>query len=136
MLPPTGETLSSSQNVVFLNCGVAASRPLTGGVPIDDVIRELERDAGMAEHFRTARRTLGEAMSDGHETLRILRLRRGMSQEQLAQRADTTQAYIARIEASKADPGTDIITRLARALQIDVRDVFAAIQAERQARYG
>jgi len=59
--------------------------------------------------------------------LRRLRLERKLSQERLAEKAGLNYKYIGRIELAKAEPGADVLVRLARALEIPIGDLFAAI---------
>ena len=59
--------------------------------------------------------------------LRQLRLERKLSQERLAELAGLNYKYIGRIELAKADPGADVLVRLARALMIPVGELFATI---------
>jgi transcriptional regulator with XRE-family HTH domain len=59
--------------------------------------------------------------------LRRLRLERQMSQERLAELAGLNYKYIGRIELAKADPGADVVVRLARALAVTVGDLFDTI---------
>jgi transcriptional regulator with XRE-family HTH domain len=50
-----------------------------------------------------------------------------MTQETLAELANLNYKYIGRIELSKADPGADVLVRLARALGVSVGDLFETI---------
>src|SRR4051812_46158224 len=59
--------------------------------------------------------------------LRRLRLERKLSQERLAELAGLNYKYVGRIELAKADPGADVLVRLARALMIPVGELFATI---------
>lgn len=59
--------------------------------------------------------------------LRRLRLDRRWSQEYLAERAGLNYKYVGRIELGKADPGADVLVRLARALTVPVGDLFETI---------
>jgi transcriptional regulator with XRE-family HTH domain len=59
--------------------------------------------------------------------LRRLRLERKLSQERLAELAGLNYKYIGRIELAKAEPGADVLVRLARALVIPVGEIFATI---------
>ena len=59
--------------------------------------------------------------------LRRLRLERKMSQESLAEIAGLNYKYIGRIELAKADPGADVLVRLARALAVPVGELFETI---------
>jgi transcriptional regulator with XRE-family HTH domain len=59
--------------------------------------------------------------------LRRLRLERKLSQETLAELSGLTYKYIGRIELAKADPGADVLVRLARALMVPVGTLFETI---------
>ncbi len=59
--------------------------------------------------------------------LRRLRLERQLSQERLAELAGLHYKYIGRIELAKADPGADVLVRLARALAVPVGELFETI---------
>src|SRR6476659_4691916 len=59
--------------------------------------------------------------------LRRLRLERKLSQERLAELAGLNYKYIGRIELAKADPGADVLVRLARALSVPVGELFETI---------
>ena len=50
-----------------------------------------------------------------------------MSQEKLAELAGLNYKYIGRIELAKADPGADVLVRLARALDVPVGELFETI---------
>ena len=59
--------------------------------------------------------------------LRRLRLDRQMTQEALAELASLNYKYIGRVELGKADPGADVLVRLARALRVPVGALFETI---------
>ena len=59
--------------------------------------------------------------------LRHLRLERQLSQERLAELAGLSYKYVGRIELAKADPGADVLVRLARALTVSVGELFETI---------
>jgi transcriptional regulator with XRE-family HTH domain len=50
-----------------------------------------------------------------------------MTQETLAERASLNYKYIGRVELGKADPGADVLVRLARALSVPVGELFETI---------
>ena len=58
----------------------------------------------------------------------------GLSQSQLADKLATSQPYIARLETGKLDPGTDMIAKLALALNKDESLIFSAIRNQRKTR--
>jgi predicted transcriptional regulator len=51
-----------------------------------------------------------------HEEIRAMRMKLGLTQTQLAQLAGVTQAYIAKIEAGKADPRVSTLEKILAAL--------------------
>lgn len=50
-----------------------------------------------------------------------------MTQEGLAELASLNYKYIGRVELGKADPGADVLVRLARALRVPVGELFETI---------
>lgn len=56
--------------------------------------------------------------------LRKLRRARGLSQEELAHRADIDRTYISSLERSVYAAGIDVVERLARALDVEVADLL------------
>ena len=50
-----------------------------------------------------------------------------MTQETLAELAGLNYKYIGRVELGKADPGADVLVRLARALSVSVGELFETI---------
>lgn len=53
--------------------------------------------------------------------LRDARLRAGLTQRQLAQRAETSQSVVARIEQGRSDPSTATLARLLAAAGFELR---------------
>ncbi|HHY11651.1 MAG TPA: helix-turn-helix transcriptional regulator [Firmicutes bacterium] len=66
--------------------------------------------------------------------LRSFRRQRGLTQEQLAERADLHSTYIAKIEAGQRLPSLDTLISIADALQIPVSAVI--VEVERQGKPG
>ena len=63
--------------------------------------------------------------------LRRLRLDRRLTQETLAELASLNYKYIGRVELGKADPGADVLVRLARGLGVPVGELFDTITPPR-----
>jgi transcriptional regulator with XRE-family HTH domain len=53
-----------------------------------------------------------------------LRERRGMTQEQLAERADISRTYLARLETARQDPTLGTLEKLAKALKVKVTELL------------
>ena len=56
--------------------------------------------------------------------LRKLREKRGMTQEQLAQRARVSRVYVTLIETKRADPRLSIAVKLAKALRVSISELI------------
>lgn len=56
--------------------------------------------------------------------LRELRRQRGLTQRELAERAELTETYLSRLESVGAAPGIDLVDRLATALGTTVHDLL------------
>ena len=67
-------------------------------------------------------------MKNARELLggRIRELRKGqkMSQEQLSEKVDVDPRYISRIELGRCYPSLETLENIARALSVDMRDLF------------
>jgi transcriptional regulator with XRE-family HTH domain len=53
-----------------------------------------------------------------------LRLLRGWSQEQLAERAGNTEKHISQVERGKTNVGIDVLAAIASGLAVDLADLF------------
>jgi transcriptional regulator with XRE-family HTH domain len=60
------------------------------------------------------------------ERLRGIRQASGLTQRDLASKANVTFSYVSRLEAGGAAPGIDLLERLARALNVSVVDLLPA----------
>lgn len=59
--------------------------------------------------------------------LRRLRHERRLSQEKLAELSGLNYKYIGRVELAKAEPGADVLVKLARGLGVPVGELFETI---------
>ena len=57
------------------------------------------------------------------DKLRIYRAKERISQEQLAERADLTQAYVYKLENELANPSVFVMLKLANAFNITINDL-------------
>jgi DNA-binding XRE family transcriptional regulator len=119
--------------VVYREFGPTRPLPIANTGSLQSLIDEFEGDPEFTSQMDSARRDLAESFyADEASTLTVLRLRAGMSQAKLAEGANTTQPYIARIERGQLDPGTEMIDRLALALGQSPDRVFLAIREQRR----
>lgn len=106
----------------------------SGYLTIEEVTSKLERNPRMKEEMNEARRWAAGVLYAGKPvTLRVLRMRRGLSQAQLAEAIGTQQPHIARIENGIADLRLDTCRRLAGALEIDLNTLDQALQSQQPA---
>lgn len=80
-----------------------------------DLKRKLMTDPGFAKEY--------EALAPEYELAKsiiTLRARKGLTQEQLAERMETTQSVISRLESGSAKPSLATLERLANALDARV----------------
>ena len=66
----------------------------------------------------------GEVVTRFAASLRAARRTRGMTQRELAERAELTETYISRLESAGAAPGIDLVGRLADALGVSTHDLL------------
>lgn len=59
----------------------------------------------------------------------VQRLRRakGLSQEELSDRADIHQTYLSGVEGGKRNPSALVLARIAHGLEVDVYELFAPV---------
>ncbi len=62
--------------------------------------------------------------------LRRIRTARQISQEHLAVDANVDRTYVSGIEREEFNPAVDILDRIARALDIDISELFARIDPD------
>jgi transcriptional regulator with XRE-family HTH domain len=56
--------------------------------------------------------------------IKAMREKRGMSQERLAEAAQISRGYLARLEIGRHDPTVGTVDKLARALRVKVADLL------------
>jgi transcriptional regulator with XRE-family HTH domain len=59
------------------------------------------------------------------EMIRLKRKQRKFTQEKLAERADLSTVFISRVECGKESPSVDSLAKIAKALNVRVRDLVA-----------
>jgi transcriptional regulator with XRE-family HTH domain len=79
----------------------------------------------MSEQLRAVRRRVGA-------NIERLRRSRRLSQEQLAELAGNTSKHVGQIERGEVNVGINYLTRIARALSVDVAALFTTIPHRRR----
>lgn len=122
-------TTRPAQVIPFIAPAPAEAPIPPGYKTIDEIVAKFERDPAMKEKLRSARRWVVDTLLAGKPlSLRTLRLRKGLSQAQLAEAIGTQQPHIARIERGQADPQLDTCRRIARTLGVDLNTLGQALQ--------
>lgn len=121
--------------VIVHNNTVESVTPDVGhGVHIRDRMKRLEADPRRAESLKRARARLGgwianEPSAPPSSRLAALRLKTGMSQQQLADALGTSQSAVARMEKGNGNHTMDVVRAWAKALGVTPNDLFDAFEA-------
>jgi len=92
-----------------------------GHLTIEEFVEQSERDRDQKLALEQGRQWVANTFYKNEpETMRSLRLKKGLSQARLASLAKTTQAHIARIENGSTDCQVGTLQRVAHALGLDV----------------
>jgi DNA-binding XRE family transcriptional regulator len=93
-------------------------------IPVEESFSEWRKDPGYVKAYGGLddEFVLATAMIEA-------RARAGLTQEQLAQRMQTTQAVIARLESGRVKPSTRTLQRLAAATVMKLRISFEPVEA-------
>lgn len=126
--------------------GSAPAKVLTFSIPaistdlarkhtaFDALMDHLENDPENSEDLAAASRWVAEKFyADEGETLRTARLKRGLSQKQLAALLGTSQPHVANLEKGTTDPLFSTVTKLCEALSIDINSVQSMLEKQRSA---
>ena len=129
-LPTCKPSSATSGEVIYREFILTAQpTPLRNTISVNEITKEYESDPVKAELLRKARQQFASDFHEGDESFTALRLRAGLSQVRLAELVKTSQPHIAKIEKGTNDPSTDMIARLASALEVDEVSVFNAIRS-------
>ena len=91
---------------------------------LDDVAAyDRAKDALAAGDEELVPAAIVNAILDGENPVRVWRQHRGMSQVQLAEAADISQAYLAQIETRKREGTVGLYRSLADVLGVDLDDL-------------
>lgn len=95
---------------------------------IGDLVAQWDANPARRKAMQDARRWVAETFhgEDGN-TLRTLRLQKGLSQQQLASIIGSSQPYIARIEGGADSLNIDTCRRLSKALGVDLNTLDQAL---------
>jgi ribosome-binding protein aMBF1 (putative translation factor) len=100
---------------------------------INDLASKWEQDEDFRKELEKARHWVADTFyGQEKDTIRTMRLRKGLSQSKLADILGTSQSHVARIENGYADILFDTCRKLCHALEIDMNKLNEAmIQQEK-----
>lgn len=102
-------------------------------IDADDFLNNLLLKHDIEKDLPEARRWLArELYDDSRPTLAALRLKKGLTQKQLASRVHEPQSSISRLESGDESPSIDRAARLAEALEISLDQFYLALTASRE----
>jgi ribosome-binding protein aMBF1 (putative translation factor) len=117
---------------------IGAYAPIDTAVPerhveIDALVERWSANPKRRAALADARRWVADSVyPDEGETVRTLRLRRGMSQAHLAKTVGTSQPHVARIERGTENLMIDTCRRLSAALGVDMNTLDAALRRQEE----
>jgi ribosome-binding protein aMBF1 (putative translation factor) len=91
-------------------------------------VSDLHRKWMKSPEYRTAHQALAPEFELASAVIRA-RVRAGLTQEQLAQRMNTSQSVIARLESGRVRPSTQTLERLAVATGTRLKITFERMSA-------
>lgn len=123
-------TTATDKNVVF--CSIHVELPPRKSIStFSSFLAELsEEDQLFDSDMKEARQWVADKYYAGENSLRKMRLSRGWSQSYLAEKLQTSQAQVAKLELRKTDPQLTTIKKLAAAFDISVGDMASVLAEE------
>lgn len=108
---------------------VTVPAPLPAGfLDIDQLVEEAEHDPAARDAIAAGRRAVADSYyAKQPRSLAWYRLKRGWSQKELATRMNTSQSYIARLEAGDIDPQVSTLARLASVFDVTAAELLDAL---------
>jgi len=102
--------------------------------PINDFVSELEQDPKIKDQIQKARKAVKETFYPEEITLKSLRLCKGWSQTQLAEKIGSSQSHVAKMESGKTDRiYLETFRKLCSALDVDMTTMDRAFQQQEKA---
>lgn len=95
---------------------------------LDELFNELNEEfPGFGDGVESARKDIGNTFYAEESSLKALRMKRGWSQSTLAEKMNSSQAQIAKIESGKIDTQLTTICRLADIFGITIGEMAEAV---------
>lgn len=119
-VPPTSRTTSNTGAVITAKFSAISANLNSEHLDFDALTAELEADPRNSSDLAAAGSWAADFLYPGEvDTLRTARLRKGLSQKQLAMLIGTSQPHVANLEKSGNDVMLSTAQKLCAALDID-----------------
>lgn len=130
---PPAKTASKPGAVLTRSFHTVALRFADDNKDFDALAAELESEPANAAELAEAGAWAADLLYPGEtETLKTARLRKGLSQKQLAKMIGTSQPHIANLEKSGTDVMISTAQKLCAALEVDFGKLPEMIQRQRE----
>jgi ribosome-binding protein aMBF1 (putative translation factor) len=127
----TATTAESVCIFTFEDYSLDSSNPPANYKEIGNLVNEWEKDNDRRAAMEDARRWVADTFyQEDEDTIRTIRMRKGLSQAQLAEILGTSQSHVARIEKGTENIMIDTCRRLAKALEIDMNTLDAVLRQQ------
>ena len=94
---------------------------------LEDIRAYDEAKANLQAGAETIPSQVVYALLDGENPLRVWREYRGLTQQQLAAKAGISKPYLSQLETGKRNGTTEVLKKLAQALEVDLEDLIQSI---------
>lgn len=120
----------TNNNVAYVEA-VQTAHISPGALSLDDLFQTLaEGDPDFHEGLRLERANLASSLYGEEVSLKTLRLKKGLSQAELAEAIGQKQPNIYRYESGRTDPTLSVVAKLAAALDIPLGKLAEAMHGQ------
>ncbi|MFC0709233.1 helix-turn-helix transcriptional regulator [Azorhizophilus paspali] len=123
---------SSPPRIATFEVSVPSSSISKKHTAFDALLMELESDPSNAQDLAEAGAWVADNFyKDDGETLKTARLRKGLSQKQLASLIGTSQPHIATLESGRVEPNISTAQKLCEVLNLNFGDIPAILERQK-----
>lgn len=126
------QSAATRTNVYTLQIPVVVSNLSKKHSAFDELVDALENDESCSNEFIEAGEWFTKNFTDGSRTIRTERLRKGLSQKQLAHILETSQPQIAKLESGKVDPQFSTCQKLCVALDLTPNELHEILSNQQK----
>lgn len=119
--------ITQTDGVAFVEFTPSAAESKSKAVSIDDYLSQLGESDEIKKLLSDGAKWVGDNYHQNSKSIKALRLRCGLSQDQLATKIGSTQNRISRIEKGDEDIRLSTMRKLANALDVTLQDIDIAL---------